>query len=859
MVRVTVIVFCALLLSACGDPDQHPKERTERLSLQASEAIDRQNYDEAERLLTECVDLYAEENNDAKLAENYATLSAVQTAAGKIGPALETLDALQKLYRSAADRNAELHTVFEMSKLNFRLGNTGEAERLLHEAFTNSTLFRLEDLHAVAGMEAGRLQLLKGAPVQAIPYLNAAQRYFRSVSDIPRLVETNTALITAFTATGKTDAATLLFQETEALFVQQPSPIDRPKFYRTAGDAFFHSGNEAVARASYRQAISILKEDNSSNTSVEGILSLLGLGELYFYKFSFPEAQRYFVEAYDLAKNRSDDYLQAYLLTRISDCVVKVSVYQNSKDGMIRAAQLYEQAHTLFARKGFGLGEAISIHRLGLVKELSGDESAAITFYKRAFEKYLDNTMPPVHYLLPVPVLQLIAEPSQQFSPNDWFAERLVGLLLEFKRFPEALTYYETMRSVSLQEMLNGIPLNFRDPGKRARYGDFTAGLQERRRLQLELFHLTSANKNYAAKLQQRLKFIRSKIESDAITLMREYPVFSYLSFSQQSLRQMIDTKVPAGTLLLDFCFVNNDCWAFVIRPGEPINGIKLSSYGSTVRSMMERFTGGLSSASVPRSVVSDLSADLYSLLIQPFASLPVQKIAVIPPAGFAKFPFHTLSDGVKPAMEQRTVVYMPHLAMINTAAQIPRFINNVVVFGFTPDFRWGLEFELRDTRSFFRNTQVQVNQTATVQKLENALGEVLQVSSQYKKETDGSYSLSLSDGTATKSGAAVPASIFAALHPFQIVYLSDVQSNSNGVSDLHPFLCMLNGSAAVIATQYPITASVSKVFGEQFYSSLSLELNPSQAYRKASVQLGKRKDLREGFAGASYFYYGIR
>ncbi|MCK9409698.1 MAG: CHAT domain-containing protein, partial [Bacteroidetes bacterium] len=853
------IGLIGLLLSGCGETEHYPKEKAERLAMQATIEMGKQNYEEAERLLAECVDIHAEANNDAKLAENYATLSSAQTSAGKIGPALETLTALRELYKSAADRNAELHTMFEMSKLHFRLGNTVEALRLLQEAFSNSTLFRLEDLHALAGLEAGKLHAVLGTHEQAIPYLTTAQRYFKSVSDIPRLVETTTALISSFTAVGKTDAAYTLFQEIEAIFAQNNPSLDRPKFYRSVGDAFFHTGDAAFARANYLQAISILKQNNSATSSRESILALLELGELYFSNFSFPEAQQYFVAGYNLSKQSSDDYLQAYLLTRISDCLLKVSVYRNAKDGMIRAAQLYEQAHTLFARMGFGLGEAISTHRLGMLKELTGDESAAITFYKRAFEKYLDNTMSPVHYHLSIPAEQLFMEPSQQYSPNDWFAERLVALLIKFKRYQEALTYHETMRSVALQQQLSGIAFEFRDPGKRKRYSDFDAGLKEKHRMQLELFHLTSINRNYASKLQQQLKFIRSKVESDAITLMREYPVFSYIGFSQQSLRQMIDSKLPSGTTVLDFCIANNDVWAFVITPGEPVDAVKLSSNGTTIKSMMYRFVERLSSPSVQRSILADLSTDLYSVFMKQFETLPAQKIVIIPPVGYAKFPFHALSDGAKQMMEARTIVYLPHLSLINSTAQTPRFINNVVAFGFTPDFRWGLEFELRDIRSFFRNTQVHVNQSATIQRLNNALGEILQVSSQYKKDENGVYTFSLSDGSSSKSGTTISTAKFTALHPFQIVYLSDVQSATNSLSDLHPLVWLLNGSAGVVANQFPISSSISKTFGEQFYSSLSLELNPSQAYRKGILQLGKKKELREGYSGASYFYYGIR
>ncbi len=405
MSRISLILICALLLAACGDQDQLPKEKADRLSADAAEAAGRRNFEEAERLLAECVDLHAEAGNDAKLAEVYATLSSVQTAAGKISPAVETLGALRLLYRSAADRTAELHVMFELSKLQFRIGNTDLAAALLHEAFTSSTLFRLDRLHALAGLEAGRLQVTLGHFQRSIPYLTAARKYFMASGELPLLIETNSALIASYTAIGAADAAAALFQQTEALFADsRTAAADRPKFYRLTGDAFFHAGDAAFARANYLQAINILKQTNNAGTSMESILSLLKLGELYFTHFSFPEAQQYYVAAYNLAKTAGDEYLQAFLLTRISDCLFKVSAYTRSRDGMIRSAQLYEQASTLFARMGFGLGEAVTTHRMGLLKELSGDDGAAVTFYKRAFEKYLDNTAAPVHYSLSVPI-----------------------------------------------------------------------------------------------------------------------------------------------------------------------------------------------------------------------------------------------------------------------------------------------------------------------------------------------------------------------------------------------------------------------------------------------------------------------
>ncbi len=246
-------------------------------------------------------------------------------------------------------------------------------------------------------------------------------------------------------------------------------------------------------------------------------------------------------------------------------------------------------------------------------------------------------------------------------------------------------------------------------------------------------------------------------------------------------------------------------------------------------------------------------------ILVQPVESYGKQRFIFIPPVQFPEFPFHVLTEHGKPFYEMISVSYLPHISLVRSKTQVPKFITNVVAFGFTSDSRWGLEFELRDTRSFFRNTHVSVNQAATLQKLRSSMGEIIQVSSQYKRNIEGDFSFTLSDGSASKGGIELPVSTFTMLHPFQIVYLSDVQSLTNNISDLHPLLWMLNGSVSVIATRFPITSNVSKAFSENFYATLSSEINPALAYRRALIQLGTKKEYSEGFYAASYFYYGVK
>jgi len=303
--------------------------------------------------------------------------------------------------------------------------------------------------------------------------------------------------------------------------------------------------------------------------------------------------------------------------------------------------------------------------------------------------------------------------------------------------------------------------------------------------------------------------------------------------------------------------------WVFVARNNEEITAVKLSSFGYSLSKRMKRFMEILNNRpTLQTEFIQSEARELYSFLVQPIESFGKQSFIIIPPIGLEKFPFHILLKNERSLIEMMDVSYLPSIPFVHSNQTKTRTLQNsanVAAFGFTTDSRWGLEFELRDIRSFFKNTVASVNLTATSDKLSAATGEILQLSSPFQKNGDGEYSFLLSSGSTLKSGVTLSVEKFTSYHPFPIVYLSDVQSSTNNISVLHPLLWMLNGSTSVIATQFPITSNISKSFSENFYSSLLSEETPAGSYRRSVTLLERKKDLYGGFAGASYFYYGVK
>lgn len=846
----------------CGDSNKQPKEKAERLTRQAEEAMSSRNYDDAERLITESIEIHSGKNDEAKLAETYSLLSSIQISAGKRSSALETLLDLRRIYQHGADRNAELRTLIEIGKIQFRLGNHDIAISTITEAYNNSKLFRLDPITAIASLELSKIYFSISQFEKALFYASLAKPYVKLPADNQQFLEILSLQLSSLNAQGKTDEAFTLFREGEDIILSN-SNFNGIPFLITSGKAFLSAEEWVFAKDIFEKVLSTADQQNKALYKNERISAYIGIAEIYFKNFSFVQAQHHYSQAYTIAKEISDDIAQAYIVIRVADCIAKRAASNTSLDGFIRAAQLYEQAQTLFTRAGFGVGEAIVLHRLATIKELSQDDNAAITFYKRAFEKYLDNTVPLHYFSLSVDFNDLFTSASNSFSYEEWFSENLVELLLKYKRYREALMYVEHSKALHIQSQLNELNLQFRDPAKKKRYSDLQNSNNQFKQHVLELQHILSTqkikDKNYINKLQQQLTFAKSKLQSDAISLAQEFPEFSFVTISAKTPIERIIESVNTSNTVLNYYFTKNAAWVFVVRNGEDVLAVKLSSFGYELQKKMQKFMMELHSNKSQSSEYLRLSQELYSFLIKPIESYGKQKFIIIPSQRYAKFPFHALLNNGKSLIEMIEVAYLPHLSLLQSTAQLPKFINNVITFGFTPDTRWGLEFELRDIRSFFRNTQVFVNQTATVDKLENALGEILQISSQFQRSDNKNYSFTVSDGNAIRVGKSMPISFLSTLHPFQIVYLSDVQATENNISEIHPLLLLLNGSTAAVANQYPINSNISKTFGGNFYSSLSDEINPYRAYRRAVIQIRNKKEFSGENNTAAYFYYGTK
>ncbi|MBI2430254.1 MAG: CHAT domain-containing protein [Ignavibacteriales bacterium] len=849
-----LLVISLLGMNSCSDrSEDEPLEKAALLSREAGEELGKLNYKNAERLLAESIELYSAANNSAKLAEQYASLASVQSLAGKLPEALQSLSTLRSFYRQVADRNAELSTLLEIARLNVRLHNTDQAIRALEEAYLSGQLYQLKKPYAVSALQLGSIYASLRKHTKAIQYLSVASAQFYQLADTVNTIESIAASVSSLLQRGKRTAALQYFAQCENLLLSNVSTVDKEYAYALCGFAFMQAREWDLAKRSFEKPLSI----DTYIPSSSAYLLHLGLGEVMYRNYSFDDAQRSFVTAYKSAKDHLPPLVQAYLLIRIADCEVKKNVTQNNQERFIRATQLYEHAQTLCSKAGYGLGEAVILHRFGVLKEISGDEYTALTYFRRAFDKFLtaDMNVVPVNQFVNFGDLM---ESGERSSLEHSFSAPLISLLLRARNYTDAAEYTERTRAFSLQQMINTYDLEFKDPTKQKLYSDVRAAQRRLIESQRALFYFVKNSDNdHTVRLQQGLMKSKNDLTHALSLLSQSYPELNFLHASKK-ISEVTRSYLPSPVTILRYYFSGNEAWLFIIRRNEEITAVKISSFGLELKKKMARFVALVSNAETVDFERKQLANELYTFLIQPAERFGSQRFLIVSPDGLEKFPFHVLTKNGRPLIESTEVSYLPSLYFLHERKALPRFIINVVAAGFSPDARWGLEFELRDIRSFYKNTQVFVKQSATLEKLESATGELLHIASLFDSTPDGEQSIILSDGGSSVMGTNVPISKFTALTPFPFVYLADINAKTNSITKDHSVMWLMNGTQSLVVNELPITPRLSRAFNEEIYSTYSSTFSPYTAYRQAMIQLSKQKEFSDGMSFAAYFYYGL-
>jgi tetratricopeptide (TPR) repeat protein len=840
-------LFIIVLASAgCGGKsDTTMLKQAEKQLQQASVSIHDRDLNKAEQALQQSVELLAAVNNKPKLIEAYTTLASVQVSLGKPSAALSSYTMVRNLYAQGADRNSEIPMMIEIGRLYFQLGMASDAVRILEEALLASQLYQFTKLHAEASLALGTIYRKTGKSQRSHSYFTQSAKEFLELRDTAKIVQALAGKITSLIQSKKIFEAREIYKSLEPLLMKNLRAEYTAEAFSQCGSSFRKSGQTEFARALFANALTTAELSTSERSKRAALSAHIGIGEIYYDAYDFADAQREYIIAYNLQKSLTENAVEAYTLIRIADCNRMQYAVTKPQDAAIRANQLYENALSVFSRMHLGIGEAIALHRIGMLKEIIGDDNAAITYYKRAVEKFSGNDIPLKYLSATVDLTPLISNSRGWKSAADWFTGQLIRLLLHYHRAEEAMKYSMLRSSYDLTDKISLDEVAFRQSDRQHSLDQFLSVQKKIRTVLLEQYYAASAkNKVYGDQLAHQ----RAELEKQ-LNAQPQPPIPWYVKTgnSASTLWRLMD---PALTVL-QYQMIEGECWVTVMNSEGGISAHLLAVNGYELKKKMERYISLIAAKKTDENTLSGLSDQLYSILLLPVEQYGKQRFVIIPFEGIEKFPFHTLTKNGRPLLDMIEISYLPSPSMLRTGSAPVRTIDTVAAFGFPSDSRWGLEFELRDIRSFFRNTEIALNQNATQKNLETATGDLLQLSSPFRSTADNDFFVTLSDGSFSPAGVTVPISMFASLYPFNAVYLSDVQSKANNIDIAHTLYWMMNGASAVITTEFPIDSRTGKLFEENFYAALP-KTTPYQAYRSAVLEFGNTGQA------ASYFYNGF-
>jgi len=172
----------------------------------------------------------------------------------------------------------------------------------------------------------------------------------------------------------------------------------------------------------------------------------------------------------------------------------------------------------------------------------------------------------------------------------------------------------------------------------------------------------------------------------------------------------------------------------------------------------------------------------------------------------------------------------------------------------------WSVDYELRDLRSFFRETKVMIGLETTWDNVRSTTADVLQLSTEFlgQSRTHPLGELVLSNGLTVEGAVRVRFDKLSEMTGIPVVVLSNLRGQGEGLNTLHAALLRLNGTSDVFLNAWFADRRAAKFFSEYFYTHLANGLAPGDAYRQALLSLIRSREVSHQRAWGQFFHYGI-
>ncbi|HEX9655812.1 MAG TPA: tetratricopeptide repeat protein [Bacteroidota bacterium] len=867
-----------ILLTGCGrdiTPEQRQADSTYTL---ATSAFEQGDFQRARVFLREAVVLDQNLGRDAQLADEHRLLARVFAGVAEFDSAVEHYDRAIIHAKAVADRGGARSSTLEIAALYRFIGEERKAFSLYIEALRLARVF---------GDEAGVLDI-EWAMLPSARALRNFEEEDRILSNLLNHAVTTGNVQTqarvysetgySYRRAGDEQGALENFLRALTFADQLRDTLASLNVLKDIGDLYEHLGKPNDALQTYGEALN-RADRTAANADGIRLELLIRVGNVYLARQQLNDAVRFYRAGLNAAIRRKNKIAEGYLFLQLGHC------YLGGQGNLPEALKSFQSGLELFDGLAYPAGQVYAHVSLGMGRQRAGQLTEALVHYKKSVE-----TREVSYWLRPGDDVYLECEDasgqSSEFAPYDV----LIELLLELGRYEEAFWYMERRHGFQLFHSLSS--LDAKTPQESL--NESLAAFQHQRALRV------GAERTYRNLLEEnisvvdRITDVKSSMEGygtrlaeNAEKIVQTTRVLEpFVRIANIGLAEVLKL-LPKGVVLVEHFPARKALYMFVAsnaRVSVEIAAVKKE----TVVSQVDEFNALLnrrqqaadSSDIVKRALerrIDELTTSLYSSFVRPIEGdiAGATKLLVVPQKETAKLPLHALRRvavrGQSYVAQQFVVSYLPAALTLlykpapsranqssNPLPQGPSSLE-VAGVGYAGTTEWDAEYELRDTRAFFKDARLYFGQDATLATVRNERADVFQLAAEfsYDEMYPGNSYFILSDGKAFNTWRKVFWGELTKVHSFPLVILSDFSGSGATMESELPFILFSQGCASVITQSYSPARRTTKYFGEFFYTSLAAGLSVQDAFKEMQNGMIKDPENAASYVWAQYFLWG--
>jgi CHAT domain-containing protein/predicted negative regulator of RcsB-dependent stress response len=550
---------------------------------------------------------------------------------------------------------------------------------------------------------------------------------------------------------------------------------------------------------------------------------LMSEGEALEKEGKFQEALLKFEEALQIFQAAGNSQREAFCLNSIGGIKAQLSDIEGAR-------RAWEAGYKIWREKNNMPMAGLMLTRIGTSYEKQGNSSQAISYYQQSIEIVESS----INEKVKIPQIQEILTKIQDIS-----SPRLINLLWEAKRYPEAFNYVERAKARAFLDQLNHGPINFL-PGNDASF------LARERALKEEI-----------ERLRLRLRLRKEPDSQEVKDKLKEYEdlwaELQYFSREIASVERVdvaelseIQKLLDADTTLVEYFVTGTRTLAFIITRNR-LEAVALNVPQKDLENKIRVF------GSNRLSTVKNLQA-LHKDLIAPLKNhLTTRTIGIVPHGQLHYLPFAALTeDGKRYLIDDHPLFTLPNASVLRFLPQKRKPKTGTVLALANRKARalpsaTSLEKQVEEIASMY-STKPLTGNDATESALRSKAGqaEILHIAAhgEYKPDTPLFSTIYLSEDTANDGQLEVHEIYGLDLRKVtNLVVLSacQLQEGKLGAGDEVMAMnraFMFAGTPSVIASLWQVLDEPTTLLMVRFYTHLKKGMGKAEALQQAQIEV---------------------